>query len=238
MIRLLGRENVFETRGGIWRYDANKPGQVFSPKERYATGIRNADGIAIDSTGLGLFATQHGRDELSENWPGLYKPEQGANLPAEEVLRVEQGADYGWPECYYDDIQQKLVLAPEYGGDGGKAVGVCADKKGPVLPSRPIGRRTICCSTVANNSRRPIVVAPSSPSTDRGIARHSRKAGTTSCSSRSQTAKLPASSSSLPTALPEATRILAKPPTGHPALRPDLTARSISPMTSTAVSGA
>ena len=121
-----------ETRGGIWRYDANKPGQVFSPKERYATGIRNADGIAIDSTGLGLFATQHGRDELSENWPGLYKPEQGANLPAEELLRVEQGADYGWPECYYDDIQQKLVLAPEYGGDGGKAVGVCADKKGPV----------------------------------------------------------------------------------------------------------
>ena len=121
-----------ETRGGIWRYDANKTGQKFSPAERYATGIRNADGIAIDSTGTGLYATQQGRDELSENWPSLYKPEQGANLPAEELLRVEQGADYGWPECYYDDAQQKLVLAPEYGGDGGKAVGVCADKTGPI----------------------------------------------------------------------------------------------------------
>jgi glucose/arabinose dehydrogenase len=26
-----------ETRGGIWRYDANKTGQVFSPAERFAT---------------------------------------------------------------------------------------------------------------------------------------------------------------------------------------------------------
>jgi hypothetical protein len=34
-----------------------------------------------------------GRDQLSENWPKLYRPEQGPNLPAEELLRVEQGAD-------------------------------------------------------------------------------------------------------------------------------------------------
>ena len=121
-----------ETRGGIWRYDANKTGQQFSPAARFATGIRNADGIAIDRTGLGLYATQQGRDELSENWPKLYTPEQGANLPAEELLQVARGADYGWPECYFDDTQDKLVLAPEYGGDGGKTIGVCADKKAPI----------------------------------------------------------------------------------------------------------
>jgi glucose/arabinose dehydrogenase/mono/diheme cytochrome c family protein len=121
-----------KTRGGIWRYDANKTGQKFSPSERYATGIRNADGIAIDPQDQGLYATQHGRDELSENWPNLYKPKQGAELPAEELLRVEQGGDYGWPECYFDQTQKKLVLAPEYGGDGSKKVGVCADKKPPV----------------------------------------------------------------------------------------------------------
>jgi glucose/arabinose dehydrogenase/mono/diheme cytochrome c family protein len=121
-----------ETRGGIWRYDANKTDQKFSPAERYATGIRNADGIAVDATGHGVYATQHGRDQLSQNWPKLYTTEQGANLPAEELLRVEQGADYGWPQCYYDGMQAKLVLAPEYGGDGGKAVGVCATKHGPV----------------------------------------------------------------------------------------------------------
>ncbi len=121
-----------ETRGGIWRYDANKTDQKFSSAERYATGIRNADGIAVDATGHGVYATQHGRDQLSQDWPKLYTTEQGANLPAEELLRVEQGADYGWPECYYDGMQAKLVLAPEYGGDGGKAVGVCATKHSPV----------------------------------------------------------------------------------------------------------
>ena len=121
-----------ETRGGIWRYDANKTGQKFSPAERYATGIRNADGITIDSTGLGLYAAQQGRDELYENWPKLYNENQGANLPAEELLQVKQGDDFGWPECYFDNVQQKLVLAPEYGGDGGKTVGVCAEKKEPV----------------------------------------------------------------------------------------------------------
>jgi glucose/arabinose dehydrogenase/mono/diheme cytochrome c family protein len=121
-----------ETRGGIWRYDANKTGQKFSPGERYATGIRNADGISVDPQDQSLYATQHGRDQLSQNWPNLYQPKQGAELPAEELLRVEQGGDYGWPECYFDDKQNKLVLGPEYGGDGGKKVGVCAEKKPPI----------------------------------------------------------------------------------------------------------
>src|SRR3989449_414316 len=121
-----------ETRGGIWRYDANRTGQRFSRAERYATGIRNAVGIAVDASGSGVYSTQHGRDQLAENWPSLYQPQQGANLPAEELLRIERGADYGWPECYYDDAQGKLVLAPEYGGNGGRSLGPCATKRAPV----------------------------------------------------------------------------------------------------------
>ncbi|MBI1179901.1 MAG: c-type cytochrome [Alphaproteobacteria bacterium] len=118
-----------ETRGGIWRYDADKTGQRFSPAERFATGIRNGEGLAADGTGV--YATQHGRDQLFENWPKLYSQQQGADLPAEELLRLRQGADFGWPMCYYDGAQGKLVLAPEYGGDG-KAVGICAGKRPPV----------------------------------------------------------------------------------------------------------
>jgi glucose/arabinose dehydrogenase/cytochrome c5 len=120
-----------ETRGGVWRYDANKTNQKFSPAARYATGIRNAEGFAFDSNG-NLFATMHGRDQLHANWPKLYKPEEEAALPAEELLLLKPGGDYGWPECYYDGIQRKLVLAPEYGGDGGKKVGVCANRIAPV----------------------------------------------------------------------------------------------------------
>jgi glucose/arabinose dehydrogenase/mono/diheme cytochrome c family protein len=118
------------TRGGVWRYDANKTNQEFSPAERYATGIRNAEGFAIDPDGR-IFVTQHGRDQLYSNWPEFYKPEQEATLPAEELLLLQQGSDYGWPECYYDPFVQSLVLAPEYGGDG-KTVGVCASKTGPL----------------------------------------------------------------------------------------------------------
>ena len=118
-----------QTRGGIWRYDANKTNQKFSPAERYATGIRNAVGIALDGSGQ-LYSTMHGRDQLYDNWPKIYTSTQGQNLPAEELLRIEKGADYGWPYCYYDNVQQKLVQAPEYGGDG-KKVGHCGSKKGP-----------------------------------------------------------------------------------------------------------
>ena len=119
-------------RDGIWRYRADQLNQHFSPAGRYATGIRNADGITIDANGHDVYATQQGRDQLGQNWPKLYTPEQGAILPAEELLHIVRGGDYGWPECYYDAEQGRLVLAPEYGGNGGHAVGVCAHKRGPV----------------------------------------------------------------------------------------------------------
>jgi glucose/arabinose dehydrogenase len=118
------------TRGGIWRYDANKTNQTFSPAERYVSGIRNGEGIAVDGTGR-LFSTQHGRDQLHEDWPQYFDAKQGQELPAEEIVELKQGADYGWPECYFDQMQKKLVLAPEYGGDG-KKVGLCSGRTAPV----------------------------------------------------------------------------------------------------------
>lgn len=113
-----------ETRAGIWRYDANKLGQTFSAKERYVSGIRNPEGFDFDGAGR-LFVTQHGRDQLHENWSKLYTREQGFELPAEEVMILKEGAWYGWPRCYFDPVQTKRVLGPEYGGDGGTAVGDC-----------------------------------------------------------------------------------------------------------------
>jgi glucose/arabinose dehydrogenase/cytochrome c5 len=121
-----------ENRGGIWRFDANKTNQIFSPADRFATGIRNGEGFGVDPTGHRVYVTQHGRDQLHTDWPDLYQPDQEATLPAEELLLLKSGGDYGWPECYYDPAQRKLVLAPEYGGDGGKKVGVCASKIAPV----------------------------------------------------------------------------------------------------------
>jgi glucose/arabinose dehydrogenase/cytochrome c5 len=118
-----------ETRAGIWRFDANKTNQTFSPNQRFATGIRNGEGFAIDANNR-VFVAQHGRDQLYENWPQFYKAEQEATQPAEELLLLKANGDYGWPECYYDAGAQKRLLAPEYGGDG-KTIGTCANKLAP-----------------------------------------------------------------------------------------------------------
>jgi glucose/arabinose dehydrogenase/mono/diheme cytochrome c family protein len=121
-----------QTRGGVWRYDAAKTDQVFSAADRYATGIRNAEGFGLDAAGHRVFVTQHGRDQLHTNWPDVIKdPDQEATLPSEEMMLLKQGGDYGWPTCYYDPFLSRLVLAPEYGGDG-KTAGLCAQKTGPV----------------------------------------------------------------------------------------------------------
>src|SRR5271163_4995918 len=81
-----------ETRAGTWRYDANKTGQVFSPEQRFVNGLRNGEGFAFDDAGR-LFATQHGRDQLFQNWPPFYTAAQSAELPAEELVQLVPGAD-------------------------------------------------------------------------------------------------------------------------------------------------
>jgi glucose/arabinose dehydrogenase len=118
------------TRAGIWRFSANRTGQRFGGDARYATGIRNTGALAINPVDGALYATQHGRDQLAQNWPKLFDAKESAELPAEELLQVVSGGDYGWPYCYYDPKAEKLALAPEYGGDGEK-VGECSQKLGP-----------------------------------------------------------------------------------------------------------
>jgi glucose/arabinose dehydrogenase len=119
-----------KTRAGIWKFDANKTGQSFSPDARYATGLRNGMGIAF--MGNQLYATQHGRDGLYDQWKTVFtETKYQAENPAEELVQVNQGDDFGWPYCYYSVDEKKLVDAPEYGGDG-KKDDRCKDKKAPV----------------------------------------------------------------------------------------------------------
>ena len=120
------------TRAGIWKFDANKTGQSFSEKARFASGIRNGMGLAVRPGDGAVFAMQHGRDQLHDNWPKLFPTTQyQAENPGEELLQVSQGDNFGWPYCYYAMDEKKLVTAPEYGGDG-KKTDRCTDKKAPV----------------------------------------------------------------------------------------------------------
>ena len=120
-----------QTRAGIWKFDANRANQRFSPSARYATGIRNGMGLAIGADGK-LYATQHGRDQLHDNWPNVFPTTKyQADNPTEELMQVNQGDDFGWPYCYVAADQKKLVDAPEYGGNGTKS-DRCSGKKEPI----------------------------------------------------------------------------------------------------------
>jgi glucose/arabinose dehydrogenase len=119
-----------ETRAGLWQFSAQGARQRQSDGRRYATGLRNAMALAVQPGSGKLFASPHGRDQLGASWG--FSDERNAELPAEELMQVESGDDFGWPYCYFDQQQGVKVLAPEYGGDG-KGVGRCSGKKAPLI---------------------------------------------------------------------------------------------------------
>ncbi len=122
---------LLEEHAGIWRFQADSLGQTQQSGTRYATGIRNVVGLDWNASDDALYVMQHGRDQLHQLWPDLYTEEESAALPAEELLRLTEGANAGWPYCYYDGQQDEKVLAPEYGGDG-QEVGRCDQYLDPV----------------------------------------------------------------------------------------------------------
>jgi glucose/arabinose dehydrogenase len=122
-----------ERHAGIWKFKDDVPGQdQVKNAHHYASGIRNSIAIAWNSFNNKLYVVQHGRDQLYQFYPDLYTEQQGAELPAEEFLIVEDGDFFGWPYCYYDQFKKQKVLAPEYGGDS-KATGRCDKAKGPIM---------------------------------------------------------------------------------------------------------
>ncbi len=112
-----------ERHAGVWRFDADKKLQTQEDGYRYATGIRSIVAMAWNPQVNALYALQHGRDNFDRSWPKLYNAWQSALLPSEEFLRIEDGTDAGWPYYYYDQMQGKRILSPEYGGDGKMVAG-------------------------------------------------------------------------------------------------------------------
>lgn len=121
-----------EEHGGIWRFEANKINQTQRDGYKYATGIRNVVAMDWNSEDENLYVVMHGRDDLLLLFPEIYSPWASAMLPAEEFLRVTEGSNFGWPYCYYDQLQERKVLAPEYGGDS-KIIGRCDQYDVPIM---------------------------------------------------------------------------------------------------------
>lgn len=114
---------VLDSAGGIWQFSASTRDQTYGNGKRYATGLRNVVGLDWNKQTNQLYVTQHGRDQLYQLFPEIYDAKQSAELPAETLYALKQGDDCGWPYIYYDPMQKKKILAPEYGGDGKKTGG-------------------------------------------------------------------------------------------------------------------
>ncbi|ARK11995.1 PQQ-dependent sugar dehydrogenase [Fibrella sp. ES10-3-2-2] len=111
---------LLDSAAGIWRFKSNVPNQSFASGTRFATGLKNVVGLDWNTKTNTLFVMQHGRGAFDDFYPQYYTPQQSAELPAETMYELHEGDDAGWPYVYYDHIQKKKILAPEYGGDGKK----------------------------------------------------------------------------------------------------------------------
>jgi glucose/arabinose dehydrogenase len=120
---------ILEKHGGIWKFDENKLGQKQEDGTLFATGLRQMPALAWHDNAL--FIAMNNRDSIDTLWPDQFKAEDNADRPAEPLYRAVQGSNFGWPYCFYDYGQKKLLLNPEYGGDG-KTVGRCTEFATPV----------------------------------------------------------------------------------------------------------
>lgn len=83
-------------RAAILRYNPDGSGETI-----FASGLRNAVGLAFPPGSDQLWATNNGRDWL------------GDDQPPETVYRVGEGQDYGWPTCHAGRI-----VDPDFGAAG------------------------------------------------------------------------------------------------------------------------
>ena len=82
-------------RAAVLRFNEDGSG-----KRVFASGLRNAVGLAVEPQTGALWAAQNERDNL---------PPVHENLPPEEINILTDGGDYGWPYCYGDRVPN-----PEY----------------------------------------------------------------------------------------------------------------------------
>ena len=95
-----------EGRSGVWRFDAAKMNQKFpADGEQIATGVRDMMAVDWSRRLNGFYGVMQGRNDRNDT-------------VAEELHRIDKGANLGWPYTYYDKALKARLTAPEYGGDG------------------------------------------------------------------------------------------------------------------------
>lgn len=114
---------LLEKHGGIWKFDATKLNQTQDEGTRIVTGLRQEPDVAWAYGAI--YTVMNNRDSIDTLYPQYFTQEDNNDGPAEVMYRADPGSNFGWPCCYYDYRAKKLLLNPEYGGDG-KKVGRCS----------------------------------------------------------------------------------------------------------------
>lgn len=83
-------------RASVWVYRPDGSGG-----NRYARGLRNAVGMAVNPITREIWVTNNGRDLM------------GDNTPPETIYALHAGANYGWPRC-----QAGNIIDPDMGSPG------------------------------------------------------------------------------------------------------------------------
>lgn len=111
------------TRGGIWRFDAAKPGQAYpADGQRFASGVRDMQSLDWSPADHTLYAAMQGRNGAAAAGAKLFTEEDNQTGFAEEMHRVVRGSNLGWPYTHFDGRMMKRIAAPEYGGKPGDVV--------------------------------------------------------------------------------------------------------------------
>jgi len=123
-------------RAGAWRFNANQIGQKFPTDGlQMATGIRDITSLDWSPADDRLYGIMHGRDNTHRMWPNIVSAEDEDNI-ADEMHRITNGANFGWPYTYYDGVRKVRLVSPEYGGDG-KTAAPAGIYSTPVLTFSP-----------------------------------------------------------------------------------------------------
>ena len=110
---------ILDSNAGVWMFDENKLNQFRTVDGvKVATGLRSLVAMTWNTQDNSLYCVGHGRDGLVNTWPQYYNAWQSALLPSEAFYKLKPGANAGWPYYYFDQMKGKVMLNPEYGGNG------------------------------------------------------------------------------------------------------------------------
>ena len=116
----LDATEALTTFGGFWRFDPDKPDQDQKDGYRFSTGHRHVLAVDWQPAAGAFYCVMMGRDQLNTVDPDNYDALDNAERVAEEMHRLSEGSNLGWPYTYWDPIKKARMVAPEFGGDNRK----------------------------------------------------------------------------------------------------------------------